>query len=203
MENVLNCYASQSFNNKARVWLKFMRMEWNGDLNIFIQDCRKILNEIALVKLGVPANVLCYSILAKLPRQMWNIVDTLVLNEALVYVTEATLSNLQEFVYAEETRKKETVKEILKDENASALYQNSNQTKYKRNFRRNINYCSDGKHNPLSNHSEEKCFQLLPELKNKFNCQSHSAETNEPVFHTATVISPSASTLKLYSKKLY
>ena len=149
-------------------------MELNGDLKVFIQDCRKMLNEVALVKLGVPANVLCYSILAKLPHQMWNIVDTLVLKEALVSVPEATLSKLQEFVYAEETRKKEN----FKAEVASSLYQNSNQSRFKRNFKRNQNYCSDVKHNPLSNHSEDEFFQLHPELKTKFNFQSHSAETN-------------------------
>jgi len=74
-QSILNRYASQSFNNKARIWLKFMRLEWNGNLMNFIQECKQHLNEIALVKLGVPANVLCYSILAKLPRSMWTFVE--------------------------------------------------------------------------------------------------------------------------------
>ena len=70
-----------------------------------------MLNEIALVKLGVPKNVLCYSILSKLPKQMWTIVDTMVLNEALVSFPETNFSKLQEFVYSEETRKTDVKKE--------------------------------------------------------------------------------------------
>lgn len=192
-KNILNRYASQSFNNKARIWLKFMRMEWSGDLKGFIQECRKMLNEVAMVKLGVPANVLCYSILAKLPKHMWTIVDTMVLNESLVSVPEATLSKLQEFVYAEESRKPEAKTEVtkIKEESASALYQQSNTRKFNRT--RNTNYCGQGKHNPLSAHTEDKCWQLHPELKPvSRSTQSHSTEAElQPTFHTAAVINPS------------
>ncbi|POW22952.1 hypothetical protein PSHT_00751 [Puccinia striiformis] len=47
-------FASVSVNNKGRVWLRFMRYEYSGNLNDFIGDIRKLLNEIRLLQLGVP-----------------------------------------------------------------------------------------------------------------------------------------------------
>jgi hypothetical protein len=172
--SIMNRFASQSYNNKARVWLKFMRLEWTGGLESYVSTCRKMLNEIALVDLGVPENVLCYSILAKLPNSMWNIVDSMVLNEELVSFPETTLAKLQEFVFAEESRmlKEKTVinQKENRDESAAALYQDGN---YKKKITRGRSSCFNGKHNPNAPHSEEKCWHLHPELRPKNNYSSY------------------------------
>lgn len=41
-------YTSQSVNNKGRVWLKFMRYKYNGNLKQYISDCSKLINELLI-----------------------------------------------------------------------------------------------------------------------------------------------------------
>ncbi|KNZ46381.1 uncharacterized protein VP01_7318g1, partial [Puccinia sorghi] len=102
---IISQYSSTSVNNKGRVWLKFMRYEYNGQLKTFITDISHLLNEIAVVKLGVPNDVLCFSILAKLSEDMHNVVENIIMSEYNVTHPDATLSKLQELVYLEESRK--------------------------------------------------------------------------------------------------
>ncbi|OAV84751.1 hypothetical protein PTTG_31092, partial [Puccinia triticina 1-1 BBBD Race 1] len=101
--SILNRFASASVNNKGRVWLKFMRYEYRGTLKDFISDMQKMLNEISLVSLGVPDNVLSFSILAKLNEDMYNIVDNIIMNEVICKNPNAVLVKLQEVVYLEES----------------------------------------------------------------------------------------------------
>ncbi|KNZ52303.1 uncharacterized protein VP01_3622g2 [Puccinia sorghi] len=51
---IISQYASTSVNNKGRVWLNFMRYEYNGKLKTFITDISHLLNKITVIKLGVP-----------------------------------------------------------------------------------------------------------------------------------------------------
>ncbi|POW12393.1 hypothetical protein PSHT_08092 [Puccinia striiformis] len=53
-QNIVARFASSSVNNKGRVWLRFMRYEYSGVLGDFINDMRKMLNEIRMLNLGVP-----------------------------------------------------------------------------------------------------------------------------------------------------
>ena len=98
-------YASQSINNKGWVWLKFMQFEYKGNLKEYLSESAKILNEISIFKLGVPDEVLSYSILAKLSQDLWNVVDNIIMNEELVKNPAKTLAKLQEMVYLDEARK--------------------------------------------------------------------------------------------------
>lgn len=168
-------YASTSVNNKGRVWLKFMRYEYNGNLKEFISDCTRMLNDVAIVKLGVPDDVLCYSILAKLSEDLHNVVDNIIMNESLVAHPDATLAKLQEIVFLEESRKTKTKsKEPVsqkqtegESEAATALFKessNSKGRKKKKNTNRSAR-CAPGQHNEEATHDADHCWQLHPELR--------------------------------------
>lgn len=166
-------YASTSSNNKGRVWLKFMRYEYRGNLSEFITDMHKMLIEIALVKLGVPDNILCFSILSKLSEDLWNVVDNIIMNDVIIESPNATLTKLQELVHLEESRKKKTnqstttVKSEEQSDAASALMHESK--KGKRRGRKEGPICENGKHNPLvTTHSADACWETHPDLRKQY-----------------------------------
>ncbi|KNZ62507.1 uncharacterized protein VP01_12626g1 [Puccinia sorghi] len=88
--SIIRCYASTSVNNKGRVWLKFMQYKFKGALKEFIMDMHKMLTEIAFVRLGVPDNILSFSILAKLSEDLYNVMDNIIMNEVIVESLSAT-----------------------------------------------------------------------------------------------------------------
>jgi hypothetical protein len=128
--NIVFCFASTTVNNKGRVWLKFMRYKYKGDLPTYITDMHKMLTEIAVYKLGVPKNILSFSILSKLSKNMHNVVDNIIMNEVICKIPSATLTKFQEIVHLEESQKskKSTIIPKNKDppaESASALLNKS------------------------------------------------------------------------------
>ncbi|PLW27599.1 hypothetical protein PCASD_21002 [Puccinia coronata f. sp. avenae] len=133
---IIRRYASTSVNNKGCVWLKFIWYEFKGNFKEFITDMNRMLTEIALVKLGVPDNILSFSILAKLNEDLWNVIDNIIMNEVIVESPQATLSKLQEIVHLEESQKSKnaTASSATKTsedqpESASALIHESKKSK--------------------------------------------------------------------------
>jgi hypothetical protein len=166
---IISCYASTSSNNKGRVWLKFMRYKYCGNLSEFITDMHKMLIKIALVKLGVPDNILCFSILSKLSKDLWNVVDNIIMNEVIIESPNATLTKLQELVHLEESRKKKTTQSTTtakseeQSDAASGLMHESK--KGKRQGRKEGPLCENGKHNLLvTTHSADACWEVHPDL---------------------------------------
>lgn len=167
---IISRYASSSVNNKGRVWLKFMRYEYSGNLKTFITDINKMMNEIAIVNLGVPDDILSFSILAKLSEDLHNVVDNIIMNEIIVASPDATLTKLQEIVHLEESRKTKLLPTLTNKGNddqtdSAAALMHESKDKKKKVYRRNTNYCTAGKHNPDSAHNADNCWQLHPELR--------------------------------------
>ncbi|OAV85527.1 hypothetical protein PTTG_30459, partial [Puccinia triticina 1-1 BBBD Race 1] len=70
---IVDRYASASINNKARIWLNFMRYEYGGDLKSYLVDCQKMIRDFAIVQLGIPDDIISISVLAKLSKDYWNV----------------------------------------------------------------------------------------------------------------------------------
>ncbi|POW21890.1 hypothetical protein PSHT_01837 [Puccinia striiformis] len=168
--NIIARFASISVNNKGRVWLRFMRYEYNGVLAEFITDMRKILNEVRMLQLGVPDNILSFSILAKLSEDLYNLVDNIIMNDVICENPTAVLSKLQEMVHLEESWKnKPTAKstpKLSKEGAASALMHESTKSKKGKGRRAVKTRCEPGTHNPAAtSHDAAHCYQLHPELR--------------------------------------
>jgi hypothetical protein len=167
------------------VWLKFKRYEYSGNLKEFISDMHQMLTKIPLVKLGVPDNILSFSILSKLSEDLWNMVDNIIMNEVLIKSFNATLTKLQELVHLKESRKKKAVEvsTSAKTEVASALIHKSKKGK-KENLqtrRTHLRKRTAQRDNPeVKSHTTKFCWQIHPHLKiahnAKFNNKTKPAE---------------------------
>ncbi|OAV94782.1 hypothetical protein PTTG_26879 [Puccinia triticina 1-1 BBBD Race 1] len=100
---IVDRYAS-SVNNKACMWLKFMRYKYGGDLKNYLVDCQKMIREFAIVQLGIPDDIILILVLAKLSKNYWNVVNNLTMNKSVIFFPSRTLQKLQELVYMKETQ---------------------------------------------------------------------------------------------------
>jgi hypothetical protein len=126
-----------------------------------------MINEFSVIQLGIPDDIISISILAKLSREHWNVVDNIILNKSIVFFPTRTLKKLQELVYMKDirsetstytaTNKNESQVGSAKDESVSAFKSES------RKQRSNDNPCSTGCHNPKATHKEWKCWKLSDE----------------------------------------
>ncbi|KNZ61185.1 uncharacterized protein VP01_14400g1, partial [Puccinia sorghi] len=135
----------------------------------FITDMHKMLTEIAMCKLGVPKNILSFSILSKLNEDLYNVVDHIIMNKVICESPPANLTKLQEIVHLEESRRAKNQCTIISKyshepaENASALIHESSKKGVRK--KKQGPYCEPGKHNPAAtSHNEDHCYQLHPHL---------------------------------------
>jgi hypothetical protein len=155
---IVEPFASDLINNKARIWLKFMRYEYSGNLHTYLIDCQKMVKELFIVKLGIPDDIISISILAKLSKDYWNVVDNLIMNKPSL-TPSRTLRKLQELVFMKETcsssSKVTDSHPKPKDKGVSAFKADS-----KSKYKKPKNPCDPGKHNPLAYHPAWRCFKL-------------------------------------------
>ncbi|MBW0537778.1 hypothetical protein O181_077493, partial [Austropuccinia psidii MF-1] len=145
-------FASSSFNSKARVWSRFLKVVYQNDLRTFISECRRCLNEISSVGLEVGDIILAFTILTKLPEEFQPLIEKITLNAEQQGNPDNVLKTLHEMVLKGEALSNEPSKTI-------ALNCETFPSK-------TVHYCANGKHNPLvKSHGPEKCWQLHPELR--------------------------------------
>ena len=148
-----------------------MCYEFKGNLKEFISDMKRMLTEIAMVKLGLPDNIISFSILAELNEDLWNVVDTIILKEVIFGSPQATLTKIQEIVHLEQSCKSKdsptstTKTNDTQSKSASALMHKSKKGKHKSNKPRGP-VCKDEKHNPqVKYHDHDHCWQIHPEIQ--------------------------------------
>jgi hypothetical protein len=136
-------------------------------------------------------NIISISILAKLSKDYWNVVNNLIMNESNL-TPSCTLQNLQELVFMKETQNftsgsssKVPDQSKTKDEGISA-FKTGSKSKSKRP--KPANPCEPGKHNPLAYHPGWRCSKLSKEerkaLKPKDPKTHHLDATVQPVVKT-------------------
>lgn len=164
--NILERYGSSSINNKGRIWLKFMRFNYNGDLKKYIDECRSYINEFSIINLGIPDDVISISFLAKLTEPLWKIVDSIILNEEIVKDPHKTLQKLSEVVHLQESRHLTNSEPTPKREgDSSALVTNQSNRRSERPPPKHP--CSKEKHNKLAYHPIWRCFSLTQEERDR------------------------------------
>ncbi|MBW0466970.1 hypothetical protein O181_006685 [Austropuccinia psidii MF-1] len=150
-----NKYASKTPANRGWVWMDWQCCFYNGNLQQYVEDCRKLMLDLELVNIHVPNKILTFSLLGKLggDPKLYQLVEGLTLNEEFIQRTDIILSRLQDYF------KLMRIKEPIKDLSASALVSTTNKP-YKI-----VYYRSDGKHNPkCTMHKKEECFSEQPHL---------------------------------------
>ncbi|MBW0546830.1 hypothetical protein O181_086545 [Austropuccinia psidii MF-1] len=138
-------------------------MDWkrcfcNGNLQQYIEDCRKLMLDLESVNIHLPIEILTSSLLGKLggDPKLNQLVEGLTLNEEVIQRPDIILSRLQDYA------KLMLIKETIKDLSASALVSTINGP-YKV-----VYYCTYGKHNPkCTTHKKEEFFSEKPHLRPK------------------------------------
>ncbi|MBW0466001.1 hypothetical protein O181_005716 [Austropuccinia psidii MF-1] len=154
--------------------MDWQRCFFDGNLQNYIDNCRKFMMELEAISIAVPNEFLSYSLLGKLGGNphLSQFVKTLIFNEDIIEKPLAILSQLQDFAIHNShsgytQNKKETI--------SSALI-----TEYDKP-RKIVFYFSQGKHNiQCTTHKKEECWSETPHLrplrqekKQKNNPKSH------------------------------
>ncbi|MBW0490885.1 hypothetical protein O181_030600 [Austropuccinia psidii MF-1] len=131
-------FALSTFNNQARIWLRFCRITYNGSLQGFISEVRQFLNKVISVKVEVGTPMLAFTILTKLPEEYHNSVEKVMANTETVGKPNAILNLLHDVMLKKEALNLQTTNQSL-ELNREIFCSKT------------IHYCRDGKHNPLAN----------------------------------------------------
>ncbi|MBW0468570.1 hypothetical protein O181_008285 [Austropuccinia psidii MF-1] len=142
--------------NRGRIWMDFQRCFYNGNLQSYIDSCRKLLMELETVSIKIPNELLLYSLLGKLAgdSKLHQLVETLTLNEELIESPDLILTQLEDYVNLIKS------KESTPTDLPSALVSTVD------NSFKVIHFCTNGKHNPKSmTHKKEQCWAENPQLR--------------------------------------
>ncbi|MBW0463020.1 hypothetical protein O181_002735 [Austropuccinia psidii MF-1] len=172
---LIDQYASKHSVNRGRVWMEWQRFIFDGNLQNFIDDCRKMTMELESVNIKVPDDLLSFSLLGKLggDKDLHQFIDNLTLNEELIEKPELIRTRHQDYANIHKDRIKKN------PENVEALFTSINEP------HKIVYYCKNGKHNyKCTNHQKEDCWAEKPHLrpikKNKkqrlFNNETHYTE---------------------------
>ncbi|MBW0552921.1 hypothetical protein O181_092636 [Austropuccinia psidii MF-1] len=152
-------YASKRAVNQGRVWMDWQRCFFNGNLQNYIDNCRKRMMELDAVSIVVPNEFLSYSLLGKLGGNphLSQFIETLIFNEDIIEKPLAISSRLQDVArhncHNNGTQNK-------KETSSSALL-----TKFDEPHKV-IFSCSQGKHNKrCTTHKKEECWAEKPHLR--------------------------------------
>ncbi|MBW0467292.1 hypothetical protein O181_007007 [Austropuccinia psidii MF-1] len=104
-------FASSTFNNQARIWMRFCRITYNGSLQGFISEVRQCLNEVIIVKVEVGTPTLAFTILTKLPEEYHNIVEKVTANTETLGNPNAILNLLHDVALKEEALNLQSTKQ--------------------------------------------------------------------------------------------
>ncbi|MBW0465804.1 hypothetical protein O181_005519 [Austropuccinia psidii MF-1] len=96
---IIEKYGSKRAVNRGRIWMEWQRFFFDGDLQNYIDDCRKMTMELESVNIKVPNDLLSFSLLGKLggDRDLHQFVDSLTLNKELIEIPDIILTRLQDY----------------------------------------------------------------------------------------------------------
>ncbi|MBW0583199.1 hypothetical protein O181_122914 [Austropuccinia psidii MF-1] len=173
---IIEQYASKCAVNRGRIWMEWQRFFFDGDLQNYIDDCRKMTMELESVNIKVPNDLLSFSLLGKLGGdcELHQFVDSLTLNEELIERPDIILTRLQDYASLYKDRNLPSTK------NSTALFTNISEP------HKIVYFCKLGKHNEkCTSHRKEECWaenpHLRPNRKNKrqkfYQESAHLSET--------------------------
>ncbi|MBW0582123.1 hypothetical protein O181_121838 [Austropuccinia psidii MF-1] len=128
-------YASKRAINRGRVWMDWIWSNYHGDLQEYINSCRKMKLELEAVNIKIEAELLSFSILGKLAKdlKLQHYIEILTLNDEIIEKPDLILTKLQDFV--NNTR----IQPTKRKPEPSALSTSVQNQKYKITY-----YCTNG-----------------------------------------------------------
>jgi hypothetical protein len=170
-EQIADQYASHSVINQGRVFMSYAALNYDGDLQKYIDSTRKSLIDMDTVDMTMPKKITSYFILGKLMnRDLDQVVDKTAFEPEVMTDPYNVLNALQEF----QTHKKN---KLIDGSRGTALVST---TSFSSSIPKNskfpfkvIHYCANGDQNPdTTTHPEAKCFEKYPHLKQGYQSKS-------------------------------
>ncbi|CAH7684936.1 hypothetical protein PPACK8108_LOCUS19381 [Phakopsora pachyrhizi] len=147
----------------------------SSDIKTYIKECQRLMNQLAIVYIDIPDDVLSYTILAKLHTRYNHHVDAILMNENMIKNPNQVLLKISEVVHIEEARKRENLEQEAHSATAQFKpFQKGNNSKSKPEHP-----CSPGKHNELTNYRGTKVSlsTAAPESENDKTVEAHLSGT--------------------------
>ncbi|MBW0479359.1 hypothetical protein O181_019074 [Austropuccinia psidii MF-1] len=151
-------YASKCAVNGGRVWMDWQRRFYDGNLQNYIDNCRKLMMELDAVSIVVPNKLLSYSLLGKLGGNphLSQFVETLTFNKDIIEKPMIILSRLQDF--ASHINQSNS-------SNAKKEHDYSTLITFFEEPHKIIFYCSNGKHNKRCTTQKGRLLGRKPTIK--------------------------------------
>ncbi|MBW0492430.1 hypothetical protein O181_032145 [Austropuccinia psidii MF-1] len=154
---ITNQYASKRAINQGMVWTDWIWSNYHGDLQEYINSCQKMNLELDAVNMKIEAELLLFSILEKLVKdlKLQHYIEVLTLNDKIIEKPNLILTKLQDFV------NNSRIQPTKQESDPSTLYTSAQNQNYKITY-----YCTNGQHNPnCTSHTKEKCYAEHPNLR--------------------------------------
>ncbi|MBW0485993.1 hypothetical protein O181_025708 [Austropuccinia psidii MF-1] len=148
-------YTSKTAVNRGCVWMDCQRSFYNGNLQNYIDLCRKLMMELEAVSIVVPPELLSYSLLGELggDTNLNQFIKNLTLNEDIIEKPEKILTRLQDLAHLKTS-------DCKQQSAAPTALVSSGVEPHKI-----IYYCAKGKHNnKCLTHRKEDCWTKNPHL---------------------------------------
>ncbi|MBW0494580.1 hypothetical protein O181_034295 [Austropuccinia psidii MF-1] len=149
-------YASKRAVNRGRVWMDWQRCFYDGNLQNYIDTCRKLMMELDAVSIVVPEELSSYSLLGKLggSSHLSQFVENLIFNKDIIEKPLLILSRLQDFANHNHQNTSRS------EPNSTALTTALNEP------HKIIFYCANGQHNSkCTTHKKEEFWAENPHLR--------------------------------------
>ncbi|MBW0469526.1 hypothetical protein O181_009241 [Austropuccinia psidii MF-1] len=138
--------------NKGRVWMNWQKLDYNSNLQSYIDSTRRFLLDLQSVSIQLPPKIVSYIILGKLGSNppLSQVIEMITLKNSLIENPDQVLLQLQEYA-----------KSIEKPTSSVSALVASSKHQYKI-----THYCLNGLHNPKSTtHRKEDCYAENPHLR--------------------------------------
>lgn len=158
-------FASNHASNQARIFKEFLRTPFSfTNIPGFITDTKTSLSRLHEVGINLPADIIGYLILEKLPPSMDTVVQQITHSDKKI-TPDQVLDHLRMF-NNNKFLNKETIDK--KEETASSVSF----------LTTSIKPCDDKWNNPKAAHPEGRCWKLYPHLRPSFPCKKKSGNKN-------------------------
>ncbi|MBW0501757.1 hypothetical protein O181_041472 [Austropuccinia psidii MF-1] len=137
--------------NKGTVWMNRQKINYNSNLQSYIDSTRRFLLDLQSVSILLPPEILSYIILGKLANNssLSQIIKMITLNDSLIERPNQVLLQLQEYAKSIENPSSSVSALVASSEHQFKI----------------THYCSNGLHNPkCTTHRKEDCYAKNPHL---------------------------------------
>ncbi|MBW0492775.1 hypothetical protein O181_032490 [Austropuccinia psidii MF-1] len=173
-------YASKRNLNKGRVWMNWKKLNYTGNLQVYIDNTQKFLLDLQSVSVELPPEILSYIILGKLGNNasLTQVVEMLTLNDNILKKPDQVLLRLQEYDNLQ------TAKVVTKDPSPVSALISSSEHKFKI-----THFCSNGLHNPkCMTHRKDQCYGENPHLRPPRQNNKKKAQGTPPLAHALVTL---------------